>query len=441
MNTQIALSLIGPVLALALTVVTGRKATGYAVLIVVVLTTPALRNGAALGPSDFTIAGLLAISLAGPRVKGMPEPIRAYAGYAIVSLSCGLAHVLLLTPALGAVSLVEYSGPFLHLGFGIAVLRLLRQRRISQVTVVSAVVSTMVIQAVIGLWQFADVFGMRSAAEALTGTDIYQKGEQRGLVRAGGTFYSWHALGSLSFIVGILCIWVILRASRRNRPVRRTSWIGLGAAVVGLAVTLTFALAAVFAVAAIHLARRTGRLPKLALLLSVLGVVSVMLLSEQIDERLRVQELASARGDSILPATLAVRWELWTEDLGPHIRKSPLLGVGPVIPEEARVPYSESMYVDLLLKGGVILLVAFLVFSLRALHSLSTSGRGPDTIIVRPLRVSLVGLLTASLIHPYFSDQGVPYLLLCLLAVSSAEMDLWRSLAPDKKTLVLGYAR
>ncbi|MGW9565547.1 hypothetical protein [Prescottella equi] len=241
--------------------------------------------------------------------------------------------------------------------------------------------------------------------------------------RSFGLFFAWHALGGYLALVLILGIAVmagglgIVRASK-------WMWLPIGATLAGLLTTLTFAPIAVGLGGAAVVALLRGKLTYLF----VATVVSLIVFFETpVGQELNSRVIAqSANSGGELPQTIAYRLNVWQRDFLPIIGEHFWTGYGPTSEADAVFAYPESMYIAVLLRGGVLLLLALIVLLIVAVV-VAYRGAGasaPEWRSAGAVATAVVAatpfLVCAMVIHPYLNDAGVSQLFFLFLGVAAA---------------------
>jgi cell division protein FtsW (lipid II flippase) len=88
-----------------------------------------------------------------------------------------------------------------------------------------------------------------------------------------------------------------------------------------------------------------------------------------------------------------------------------------------RFPYTESLYMTLLLHGGVVLLGVFLLLALALLEAGLRARDGPEDAGRAAGRVLVVGVVLLTVMHlfePYFLNTGMAHLLWITAALAAA---------------------
>jgi hypothetical protein len=225
---------------------------------------------------------------------------------------------------------------------------------------------------------------------------------------------------------------------------RRSLNVILAFAVVGITLTLTLGPIIGAVLGSIGLGAASGRSRKVIAWLAAGALVIVVLLGPFLAARLdqqfesRVGQASGAAGPSFLPQTLRYRIEVWREQYLPLVAPNLLTGYGPGLPPYVNWRYTETLYVTLLLKGGLPLLIVYagLMFAAWSLAgSVASSPRaGPgDRCIAQVVLTLILILIPMHLINPYFANTGLAHPLWILFGlVSTAAGQLGRWPAPRR---------
>jgi O-antigen ligase len=129
-----------------------------------------------------------------------------------------------------------------------------------------------------------------------------------------------------------------------------------------------------------------------------------------------------ARG-SILPQTLQFRIEVWERDFFPLINSNFIDGFGPIVATQGLFPHSESMYVSLLLRGGIVLLLVFAAMILVSFWRMRVlSASSPDKYVAATAQAAgffIACLVISMVIHPYLDDAGAAPMFFTSLGIIS----------------------
>ena len=122
----------------------------------------------------------------------------------------------------------------------------------------------------------------------------------------------------------------------------------------------------------------------------------------------------------MIPHTLADRVSNWTHQYLPALAGRWPIGWGPGLPPQATWRYTDSVYITVLLRGGLVLLGLYLLLQ----FVFYSSAR--DALRVPGLRVSglalLAGvlvLLVLQLIATYFTTSGLPEVIWALAGLTA----------------------
>jgi hypothetical protein len=181
-----------------------------------------------------------------------------------------------------------------------------------------------------------------------------------GLGRVTSLFGLWNATGT--FLMLIVLLLVALQPLTHPRWARINMYIALATSGACLLASGSFAgmggLAA--GIVIVKLFDRRGM--KFLLQLFVALVISALLLSPLILQRLDYQFGAGSGSDGVVPQTFAYRIKIWTQLYIPALMASnPWLGVVPTM-ENVSWEWAESQYIFLLMRSGIISLIAHLIW-------------------------------------------------------------------------------
>ncbi len=274
------------------------------------------------------------------------------------------------------------------------------------------------------LLQQFDVGGVRSLIVTLTGTDIYQSTVNE-VPRATGPFPHWHNLAGYMLLVVLLGLSLLVEPGQRVMR-RRTLLLTLAFALAALVQTASFAplLGAFVGASLIGLMSGQGR--RMLVWLCVAVVIGGGVFGPLIKDRVVQQEAHTnyTEDQSFLPQTIEFRYRLWKTAYIPVIERNFVAGYGPNLPPGLYFDFAESLYVTLLLRGGILLLLTYLAvmgaLALRArsaAHSVETERR----VIGRAVLVLVPLLMLIDIIETYFLDSGPAPLLWVLVGLMGTE--------------------
>jgi hypothetical protein len=413
---------LGALLAVALgLVVLERPAVGAYVLVAAAPVLSGLRRG--LPVPGLRISELLIVGLAGLVIvyAGRAE-LRPWRGldwlalaYVATTFGLGAYDVLAFHRDVGGETLRSLLGPLQYLLLYRAVLAGLpdaaaRAGALALLLVASVPVS------LLALLQHFHLLGVRELIPHLTGIDIDTSfGAEGGGQRATSTFPHWQVLAAYAWWVALLAIALLLDDAQRVLR-RGTLAVVLALALGAALATTTFTALLGIVVGAVALAVLSGRGGRVtaALLvgMALAGLVFGTALERRFDQQFTTT--SGAARPAWIPQTVGFRYDLWTQQYLPALSGKWPTGFGPDLPRSVRFPYTESLYMTLLLRGGVVLLVVVLAFmgvllaaGLRARDGPEAAGRAAGRVTV-----VAVGLLVGMhFIEPYFLNTGMAHLL------------------------------
>ena len=230
------------------------------------------------------------------------------------------------------------------------------------------------------------------------------------MARATGPFPHWHNLAG--YLLLILLLGVSLLHERDQRVMRRSRLaLVLAPAFVALGQTASIAPLLGLVVGAFLIASYVGQTRRLLVAVGVVAIAGTILFFPLFADRIGQQYEASSATESqtFLPQTISFRVEVWTTQFLPVIRENLLTGYGPNLPPHLFFGYAESLYITFLLRGGVILLL-FYVLLMGALAFRSRRITHVDDVcrraVARALFAAVLLLLAIDTIATYFVDSG-----------------------------------
>jgi hypothetical protein len=279
---------------------------------------------------------------------------------------------------------------------------------------------------ILTLMQQFNVAGVRSLMTTLTGTNIYAT-TVGSVPRATGPFPHWHGLAGYVLLIILLGVSVVLEPGQRVMR-KRYILVTLAFALAALVQTASLApmLAAVAGVVIIGVSIGQGR--RVFAWLGAIAVVGALLFGPLLVSRVQQQYRATTvtQDQSVLPQTIVFRLQVWKTEYLPVIEQNLVTGYGPTLPPHLYFHYAESLYVTLLLRGGVPLLLIYLglmtSLALRA-RDVSRSAEQERRIVGRVVLAAVPLMMTIDTIATYFLDSGPAPLLWALAGLMA-----WRPL-------------
>ena len=271
----------------------------------------------------------------------------------------------------------------------------------------------------VAILQQAHIAGMPGILADITGSQAYLENE--GAPRATGPFQHWHDLGSYLFVIVLLGVAVLVGGSRR--VMSRKILVGIvSLAGVALINTVSFtpivgAIVGCFFV--LRLAERPQRwVGAVAASVAVVGLMFAPLLASRYQQQFGPQ--APVQQYAYLPQNVNFRIAVWTDQYLPVVREHLATGYGPDHPTSIPFSYTETIYVTLLLRGGIPLLTIYagLLFALALRAREVRHDSDPDRrALGRVLYLIVVLGLFMQLLTNYFVNAGFPHLFWILAAL------------------------
>jgi competence ComEA-like helix-hairpin-helix protein len=270
----------------------------------------------------------------------------------------------------------------------------------------------------LALLQQAHVAGVPQLLADVTGSTAYI--ENTGVPRATGPFPFWHELGSYLFVIVLIGVSLLVADARRTMHPKVLLGIVVLAAVAVINTASFTPIAGMVAgtFALVYMERRSRRLVgSLAVAVGVLAILFAPLLDGRYKEQFATQPPKSI---PYLPQNFSFRIEVWRRDYLPLIDQHLTTGYGPGVAPEIQFVYTESVYVTLLLRGGLPLLLVYggLMLAIGAsARSLRYQDDSEQQAVARVLYVLLLLIVFMQLVTNYFVNVGFPHLFWLLAAL------------------------
>jgi len=274
--------------------------------------------------------------------------------------------------------------------------------------------------ATLALLQQFGVGNVRHTLDTLTSSNVYEK--HPNVPRATGPFPHWHELGGFLMVTILLGVGLLLEA--RQRVLRRSilvAILALAAAALVQTASLTPLIGVV--IGGLVLGYWSKRLARVLAGLAVIAAVVAVLFAPLLGARLRDQFYAppTTQRTALVPQTIAFRYQIWTHEFAPILSGHLLTGYGPEPPRTLSFGYTESLYVTLILRGGLPLLLVYFGLVGALLAQTRPLLADPDVerrVLARLLTIVFVMLIFMHLFISYFVDSGPPHLLWILAGVA-----------------------
>lgn len=344
---------------------------------------------------------------------------RAALAYVVISAVLTLGSTLARGSALTLDVARDAFGPalFYVLYRSIRAARLTTRER--EVALALLVVPSIVV-VVIALGQNLDVGGVRQFVADVTGSELFNNYTYVNTPvgrRSTGLFENWHSLAG--YLLPILFVCTVVAVDEGAGPRRRLAARGLATvALVGLFLSQSLTVIAVAIPGLFAITLLKGRTRNS--LVAIAGFCGIALLVAGPALVARIDQQFGSSNDSVLGRNIDDRLQIWTDDYVAPLSQYWTLGYGSGLPPQINWQHTESLYVTLLLRGGVLLLAAFFIFFLLiAEHSwrLRTSPILVDRVIATALLALVPCSLLMHLVFPYFTSSGFPHVVWILLAL------------------------
>lgn len=267
--------------------------------------------------------------------------------------------------------------------------------------------------------------GVRQLLETATGANFFQVAASYagsgGVARATGPFSGWSDLSA--YLAAIILLDVALLLHTRIGMLRKR-WllVVLAVAVAAIVQTATIDSIAIAVLGTLVLARWYRQLGRVLMgfipAVVVAGVAFLPLVLKRFASEFHPPPgTPGSHGSSLVPVTLQFRWDTWMHQWVPLLRGHWLTGFGPNLPSGIGWQWPDSLYLELILRGGIVLVLIQLGLMLAWILRASPLTSVTDPIragLGRVIMVLLVWLVIIHVIVPYFTDAGLPYVLFVL---------------------------
>jgi hypothetical protein len=267
--------------------------------------------------------------------------------------------------------------------------------------------------AVLTLLQQWNVGGARGWVQTLAGSDAVSAyvSTLHETPRATGPFPHWHNLAGYLLLI-LLVVLSLLHEPAQRVLGKRVLITVFALGLIALTQTASVAPMLGLLVGAILIASFVGRARKTLVWVGITAAIAALAFSAtfvgRYDEQYQSSNTAT-ESQTLLPQTISFRYEVWTKQYIPVIADNLLIGYGPNLPPRLFFGFLESLYITLLLRGGLILLVVYLLLMstlvLRAWRSTRSDETG-ERVVARAVFVSVILLLGIDTIATYFLDTG-----------------------------------
>ena len=245
-----------------------------------------------------------------------------------------------------------------------------------------------------------------------------------GVSRATGPFAIWHDLGSYLFMIVLLGVALLVNHSWRVMKPRTLAGIVL---LAGIALITTVSATPIVGTAvgvlvlAVTARPRAQWLVRAALAIVLLSAAFGPILLARAKEQFTVQ--APVKQIPFLPQNFNFRITVWTTEFIPVLAKHLTTGFGPDLPPNLAFSYTESIYVTLLLRGGIPLLFLYAGLMLALAFRARDLRNDPDVerrAVAQVLFAVIILVVFMQMTTNYFVNAGFPFLFWVLAALLTA---------------------
>jgi O-antigen ligase/polysaccharide polymerase Wzy-like membrane protein len=275
--------------------------------------------------------------------------------------------------------------------------------------------------ATLALLQQFGVGNVRHTLDTLTSSNLYAK-HFANVPRATGPFPHWHELGGFLMVTILLGVGLLLED--RQRVLRRSILVpilALALAALVQTASLTPLIGVIVGVLVIGFwSRRLAQvLAGLAVIAAVVAIFFAPLLGARLHDQFH--PAPTTQRSAVVPQTIAFRYYVWRHEFEPILSPHLLTGYGTEPPATLSFGYTESLYVTLILRGGLPLLLVYFGLVAALLVQTRPLLADPDIerrVVARLLTILFVMLIFMHLFISYFVDSGLPHLLWILAGVA-----------------------
>jgi hypothetical protein len=263
------------------------------------------------------------------------------------------------------------------------------------------------------------VAGIPTLLADVTGSQAYF--DDTTVPRATGPFPHWHDLGGYLFVIVLIGVALFVTGATRVMS-RRLLAVVVGLATAGVASTVSFTPIAGMLAGTLLLLPLARRPQRWFGAVALCGVVVAILFGPLIASRYHDQFVTNApvKQRPYLPRNFNFRIDVWTSQYVPVLERHLTTGYGPDLPPSLAFKYTESVYVTLLLRGGLPLLVIYgalmAALALRA-RDVKDDGAPEVRAVAHVVFLVVVLALFMQMVTNYFVNSGFPFLLWALAAL------------------------
>jgi O-antigen/teichoic acid export membrane protein len=245
-----------------------------------------------------------------------------------------------------------------------------------------------------------------------------------GVARATGPFALWHDLGSYLFVIVMLGVGLLVCQSWQVMKPRRLAGIVL---LAGIALITTVSATPIAGTAVGVLVLAMTARPRKQWVVRAAGLIVLLsaafgpVLATRYKQQFSLQ--APVKAIPYLPQNFNFRIAVWTTEFLPVVEKHLTTGYGPDFPPALAFSYTESIYVTLLLRGGLPLLFLYAGLMLALAFRARDLRNDPDVerrALAQVLFIVIILAVFMQMTTNYFVNAGFPFLFWVLAALLTA---------------------
>lgn len=253
------------------------------------------------------------------------------------------------------------------------------------------------------------------------------------LDRAVGVFSNWQVLAGYLISVGLIAVATAAYGARMILSTRQAAWLSV---IIGvsLARTLTIGALVGWLVAGGALLMMSGRVrltaKRMATVCGAAAAAVALVLAARYHQEFTARVGQTSNG--IIPNTVVARIHNWTQQYLPALAGRWVTGYGPGIPSNVTWQFTDSVYVTIVLRGGLVLLglYAALMAGFASIARPVNRASASATAVAAALVTLVIILVPLQILATYFTTSGLPeviWILAALVSVGTVASDAIRT--------------
>ncbi len=242
------------------------------------------------------------------------------------------------------------------------------------------------------------------------------------LDRAVGAFTNWQVLAGYLLSVGLIAVAVAAYGARMIMTTRQAVWLSV---IIGLALARTLTIGAFvgWLAASGALLTTSGHVRLTRRRVAIISGAAVATMALVLAARYRQEFTTRVRGVSngIIPNTVMARIHNWTHQYLPALAGRWVTGYGPGIPSNVTWRFTDSVYVTVVLRGGLVLLGLYGALMAGFVSIARPVRRGSEsaTAVAAALFTLVIVLIPLQILATYFTTSGLPEVIWILAGLVS----------------------